>query len=129
MPHSSVDTHGVLVTDLLEPWTPRRLDTLLVLRPRYEMEFTRRAFADVLRSVGAIAEAWLQNVEEPHPTSESGTETCMKYKLHIQVELLDWKAEEEWWEGHLKSCFPTWEGLKRLSWSFKTRECTLNRGY
>ena len=74
MPHSSVDTHGVLVKDLLESWKPRRLEPLLVLRPRYEMEFTRRAFADVLRSVGAIAEAWLQNVEEPF-TSKEGYRT------------------------------------------------------
>lgn len=46
----------------------------------------------------------------------------------MRVQIYDWEAEEEWWKDHLKSCFPTWEQLKRLSWRFETREYALDSG-
>ncbi|KAM5538356.1 hypothetical protein V8D89_007958 [Ganoderma adspersum] len=125
----SVDTHGELVKDVLASWKPRRLEPLLALKCSSERRFTRRAFADVLRGLGAITEAWLQTVEEPHLAgdSESVNDTCRKYKLDVQLH--DWETEKEWWAGHVRSCFLTWLQLGRLSWSFKTREYTLDSAY
>ncbi|KAM5545185.1 hypothetical protein V8D89_001296 [Ganoderma adspersum] len=117
-PHFSMDTHAGFVKDLLFSWKPRHTEPYLELCLSGASIFTRQAFADALRDLGRITEAWLQTVEEPHPTGESGNETRIKYKL--RVHLYDWKAEEEGWEDHLKSCFPTWEQLQRLSWSFET---------
>ncbi|KAM5545207.1 hypothetical protein V8D89_001318, partial [Ganoderma adspersum] len=116
MPQFSVDTHGEFVTALLASWKPRSLEPSLVLQASLEMEFTCRAFADVLRSIGAITEAWLQTVEQAHPEDGSVNATCMKYKLVVQ--LCDWETEKERWEDHLKSCFPTWLQLGQLNLTF-----------
>lgn len=127
LPKFSVDTHGELVKDLLASWKPRCLELLLLLQSSSERRFTRRAFADVLWELGAITEVWLQTVEEPHPAGESKKDPRARHRLHIGIR--DWNAKEGWWEDHLKSCFPTWLQLERLSWNFDTREYTLDSGY
>ncbi|KAM5545204.1 hypothetical protein V8D89_001315 [Ganoderma adspersum] len=127
MPQFSVDTHGEFVTALLASWKPRCLEPLLVLQASIQTDFTCRAFADVLRSVGAITETWLQTVEQAHPTDGSVNAACMKYKLVVW--LCDWETEKEWWSDHVDSCFPTWLQLERLSGIFNTRACTLDSGY
>ena len=103
-------------------WTPQHSGSKLRFRPQCENKFTRQSFADVLRSVGMIAEKWLQTVSKQPSEGDSGTDTQVKYQLVVPIH--DWDAKGEWWEDHLKSCFPTWLTLKRFAWSFNPRKCT-----
>ncbi len=126
-PRFSIDTHSGFVTELLASWKPQHeSEPDLVLRADYEDSFTRRGFADVLRGLGTVIEAWLQTVEGPPPAGES--RDCRQAKHRVRVEIVDWDAEKEWWWDHLKSCFPTWLKLGRLSWYFYTREYISNSG-
>ena len=97
-----------------------------MLGPRREDKFTRRGFADTLRSVGTITEAWLQEVEEPPATGDPKSHHPVQYWLYVWT--FDWETERKWWADHVDSCFPTWVRLGRLSWDFDAREYTSTRG-
>ncbi len=125
-PQFSIDTHSGFLTELLASWKPQHSEPKLVFRAYHEQEFTRRGFADVLRGLGTILEAWLQTMEEPPAAGESGNSQHVKYELHVI--LYDWEADRGWWSDHVDSCFPTWLKLGRLHLSFNTREYTSNSG-
>ncbi len=120
-PQFSIDTHSGFVTELLASWKPRHSEPDLIFCAYREQNFTRRGFADAVRALGTITEAWLQTVDEPPPgAGESGNCSQMKYRL--RVEIVDCEAQKEWWSDHLESCFPTWLKLGQLGWAFYTRE-------
>ncbi len=125
-PRFSMDTHSGLVIELLASWKPQHSGSDLRFRADRQELFTRRGFADVLRGLGTITEAWLQTVEEPPPEGESGNNHHVEYKLRVHIH--DREAEKNWWSHHLKSCFPTWLKLRRLRLSIHAREYTSNGG-
>lgn len=126
-PQFSTEKHAGFVKDLLGSWKPRHPEPVLKFAALREDGFTRQGFADVLRGLGIIVEAWLQTLEKPHPAGEAASKDnpCgMQYQL--DVEIYDWEAEWKWWSDHLERCFPTWSQLRRLSWRLCTREHTLS---
>ena len=123
-PEFSMSKHAGFVKELLTSWTPQHSEPRLVFHPRYESQFTRQSFADVLRGVGMIAEEWLQTVKKQPSEGGSGTDNRVECKLEVAI--YDWDAQKEWWDDHVKGCFPTWLKLKRLAWSLKTRKCPFN---
>ncbi|PIL32985.1 hypothetical protein GSI_05103 [Ganoderma sinense ZZ0214-1] len=108
----SMDTHGGCIAELLASWKPLRLDPVLKLSPASENGTTRRGFAEVLRGIGTIIEAWLQTLEDPTAAGEIQDHQQVKYEL--KVEIYEWESMGRWWMDHLESCFPTWVKLGRI---------------
>ena len=119
-----MDKHAGFVKELLTSWTPQCSEPRLALYPFREDWFTREGFADVLRHVGTIAEERLQGVEDRPSGGDCGTDHRIQYQLMVVIH--DWDAQKEWWEDHIKSCFPTWLDLGRLNWRFNPRKCASN---
>lgn len=123
-PQFSKDAHAGFVAALLESWRPRHSDPHLTLCAYRGWEFTRQGFADALRGLGTIAEAWLQTAEGPFPADGSGPSPHHGgAKRRLTVCVFDWEAQRAWWSDLLCSSFPTWLRLGRLDWTFSTREC------
>lgn len=116
-----MDTHAGFIKELLTSWTPQHSEPRLRFCPYREEKFTRQGFVDVLRSLGTIAEEWLQTVEEQASEGDSRMDHDVQYQLFVDI--YDWEAQREWWLDHLISCFPTWLDLKRLNWTFNSRKC------
>ncbi len=135
-PQFSMDKHAGFVNELLTSWKPQHSEPALELRAYDEREFTRQSYADSLRSLGTIIEAWIQTVKQPlqtvkqplqageqPPLAGGGSEKGPHTKYRLNVDIYDWDAERKWWSDHLDSCFPTWARLGRLHMVFLTREC------
>ncbi len=122
-PQFSMATHSGFVNELLASWKPQNSGPYLMFRAKNMEKFTRQGFANALRGLGTITEAWLQTVEPPAGESD---ENPRHVQYHLRVEIYDWEAEKEWWLDHLHSYFPTWLKLRRLSWSIHTREYASN---
>ncbi|PIL32983.1 hypothetical protein GSI_05101 [Ganoderma sinense ZZ0214-1] len=108
----SINTHARFVTELLASWKPLHLNPVLQLSPECQSDTTRQDFAEALRGLGTITEAWLQTLEEPPPSGEIQDHQQVKYRLEVYMH--ESEAEIMWWLDHLESCFPTWMKLGRI---------------
>ena len=106
-PHFSRNTHtnAKHIKRILTSWEPLLLQPSLVLRTYRDWQFTRRGFADVLRTLGAIAESWLQTVESTPRNREA------QYELVVNI--CDSEAARKWWSDHIDAFSPPgcgWDG-------------------
>ena len=81
-------------------------------------KFTRQGFADILRTLGPIVDAW---IPQPSPANNSNNNDCLNYKLDIRIH--ESEARRQWWLDCMKQCFPTCVRLKRLHIDFRARKC------
>ena len=123
-PRFSEDTHAGVLKTMLSSWKPQHKEFSITLHPRREDAFTRRAFVDALRVLGAVAETWIQTFEELHPADKHGHKHDVKYRLRVLI--YDLEGAKELWMGHLRNCFPTWCQSRRLGCIFRTREYPLD---
>ena len=80
---------------ILSSWDADVSQQDIFLFPFAQKDFTRQAYADLLRKMGQVLEGWLQ-----------GFRVCVRlYDREV------WKA---WWRTHIKECFPTFAKSRRL---------------
>ena len=108
---------SVLVEEMLTAWTPQYPSRLQLSAYKYH-QFTRQGFADILRTLGPIIDAW---IPQPSPASNSKNDDCLNYKIDIRIH--ESEAWRQWWRDCMSRCFPTWVRLKRLHIDFRARKC------
>ncbi|PIL29511.1 hypothetical protein GSI_08319 [Ganoderma sinense ZZ0214-1] len=111
-PAFSLDKHAAFVEALLLSWRPQRTKPILTFFPDLYSRFTRRDFADVLRTLGAIVEKSLGAVKEASSSAQASEGARPLYR--VSIVLHDRETEEQWWWAHVRQCFPTWARAKRL---------------
>ena len=121
-PQFSKDPHARFAKEFLASWKPRHSDEALHFAPYCQSKFTRRGFADVLRTLGTIVEA----VQAPASAGDSQSEDHVQYRLEAHIN--DWVAEKEWWWGIVYIYFPTWWWLGGLDVNLHSHEYTSNPG-
>ena len=106
---------------LLSSWDADISRQDIFLFPFAQKDFTRQAYADLLRKMGQVLEGWLQGFLYP---SEADGEASQRHtKRRVCVRLYDWEVWKAWWRTHIKECFPTFAKSDGLYFNYKTREC------
>ena len=91
------------------------------LFPFFQEDFTRQAYADLLRKMGQVLEGWLQGFLYP---SEADGEASQRHtKRRVCVRLYDWEVWQACWRTHIKECFPTFVKSNGLYIQYYPSEC------
>ena len=106
---------------LLSSWDADVSQQDIFLFPFVQEDFTRPAYADLLRKMGQVLEGWLQGFLY---LSEADGEASQRHtKRRVCVRLYDWEVWKAWWRTHIKECFPTFAKSRRLHIHYFPREC------
>ena len=87
-----------------------------------EHEFTRQAFADLLRTMTQALERWTHS--SPTLPRTDGEASEQRMERGVFVDLYDWEVWQDWWRMQIKECFPTYAKSGRLHMSYGPRECS-----
>ena len=104
---------------MLASWnTPQPAPTLTIGAYYQSCNFTRHEFANVLHTLSAVTERWLQTVQD---ADNSGRGEC-RVQHWVDIVIYDWESHREWWWDRVAASFPTWVRLGRLEMDYYTRE-------
>ena len=121
-PKIAIDEQSLdMLRSMLSLWDADVPLQRVYLSPNYECEFTRQAYADLLRKIGQVLEWWLEG--SVVLSGAEGGASKQHTKRKICVRLYDWEVWNAWWQRHIKECFPTFAKSCRLGINYVPREC------
>ena len=122
-PKIAIDEQSLdMLRSMLSLWDADVPLQRVYLSPNYECEFTRQAYADVLRTMGQVLEGWVGGNPVPSRVDREASEQHMLRE--VCVVLCDWEVWESWWWAHIKGCFPTFAKSDRLYKAYSPRKCS-----
>ena len=92
------------------------------LFPFFQEDFTRQAYADLLRKMGQVLEGWLQSPLVP--SGADGEASDQRTKRGVWVVLYDRESLKDWWRRHIVECFPTFAKSSQLCMRYLPCECS-----
>ena len=119
----ATDEHSLdMLKANLNSWDANVSQQDIFLFPFAQNDFTRQAYADLLRKMGQGLEGWLQGCL--YPSKADGGASKQRTKRRVCVRLYDREVWKAWWRTHIKGCFPTFAKSRRLRIHYYPRECS-----
>ena len=85
-----------------------------------EDKYTRKAYADLLHTIGQALEEWLRGLPVSSRADGEGSEQYTKRAVCVQ--LYDWGVWRDWWWTHIEECFPTFAKSDGVCMTYDPRE-------